>query len=385
MTSRTRLGWLPGLLFVLAGTAPAQLGQSGLGHHVPADRALLLDAVSPGPVEPVPSGRLPPVLWLVDGVAVPSGQLQPAPSVSAQLVLVLDALNSTAEQFAQSVDSVAAFLASADGRLAQRTTILILAGPSGAASPAATPGKRQAASLDWIPASTDGAQLRALLLKAVAKRGAMAAGTVADRVGLSLNALLTLADVESGQPGAKVVLWIGPGWPLLPGRVQQTAAAREQIFNSVMSLSDGLLRARMLLYAISPAGISSGGRGGFDEGFLLATRQGNIAASGHSPAVPDYPSDLDYLNFIRQPGTAAQSSPNHLALQVLAVDSGGLVIQHGNALAAALARSAADAGRIQSVLYLPETPATPGLHTLTARTTGPGGVPLRTRRGFYGR
>jgi VWFA-related protein len=59
-----------------------------------------------------------------------------------------------------------------------------------------------------------------------------------DRIGLSLNALQSLAARESTRPGRKIILWISPGWPYLSGpEVQLDGKEEQQLFAQVVALS----------------------------------------------------------------------------------------------------------------------------------------------------
>jgi hypothetical protein len=52
-------------------------------------------------------------------------------------------------------------------------------------------------------------------------------------------------------PGRKLLVWISPGWPYLVSGMDRELASKRQkqeLFNSIVALSDGLRRARITLY-----------------------------------------------------------------------------------------------------------------------------------------
>jgi VWFA-related protein len=119
-----------------------------------------------------------------------------------------------------------------------------------------------------------------------------------DRVNLSLRALGQLADYEATRPGRKLVVWISPGWPLLSQHVLLSSKTQQELFNSIVAVSDGLRRARITLYSVDPLGITD--------------------AAGVRTVYYK-----DFLKGVRAP---SQVRIGDLALQVLAYQSGGRVL-----------------------------------------------------------
>jgi hypothetical protein len=86
-------------------------------------------------------------------------------------------------------------------------------------------------------------------------------------------------------------------------------------FNSIVALSDGLRRARLTLYSVDPLGMAD---------------SASIRTSY-------------YKEFLKGVSTARQVQPGNLALQVLAYQSGGRVLNSSNDVADEIATCIADA------------------------------------------
>ena len=71
----------------------------------------------------------------------------------------------------------------------------------------------------------------------------------------SLDALAALIARCQKMPGRKMVIWIGPGWPMFAGPMQEISPAQKQrVFNQVIALSTAMRQARMTLYSVDPLG-----------------------------------------------------------------------------------------------------------------------------------
>ena len=116
-----------------------------------------------------------------------------------------------------------------------------------------------------------------------------------ERFQLSVRSLATIINNEIPEPGRKVLIWTGPGWPTLRGNETTYNARGHQLnFNVIASMTNGLREARMTV-------CSAGGGSPFFFG--------------------------DYLGGIKTP---VQANSGDLALQVFAIHSGGLTLEAGN-------------------------------------------------------
>jgi len=297
---------------------------------------------------------------------VPSGDLTvselSAREHGSQIIFVLDAVNSSLAELAKSEDAIEDFLRARAGKLEQPTSVLIVSDsePRGTSSQTTTSNTNTRALhqrglfVHQIPPSTDGSVLEQELMKY--KVGlhrildSQADVGQAERVHLSLEALSFITSGASSLPGAKLVIWISPGWPFL---ARSEAKSSEQLFDSVIYFSNLLRTARIILYAINPEGVTPKDSSAEIEGFLLNSRASAIRANGHAPGMPTELTDSYYAEYVKGVRTAEQSNPNDLALRVLAYQSGGLVLQNNNDLGAQIRRCTADADALYTLSYTP--------------------------------
>jgi VWFA-related protein len=177
-----------------------------------------------------------------------------------------------------------------------------------------------------------------------------------DRLQLSLHSLGQLADYEAPRPGRKLVVWISPGWALLSDPdLELTSKQQQGVFNSIVALSDRLRRARITLYAVDPSGTDDAG------GFRT----------------------FDYKQFLKPVRKAGQAQFGHLALQVLAAQSGGRVLNSNNDVAGEIEACVADANAFYVLSFDGLTGDGPNeYHALEIKIDKPGLV-ARTRSGYY--
>lgn len=391
------------LITLLLAFAPAlpQTGQTTvvssrptLGTHSPESLSVVLDAVLPQTA----STLLPDDLIVLDnGQRIPSQQVRILPehdaTAPAQLLLVIDAVNSSIQDVSRSETAVAAFLRQGTGTLPQPTTILIVSATEPhSKDPGATPSTDTRALhqrqlfVHRIPTGTDGNRLAKCLddYKAGLSRilDSQAGGAIAERVRLSLEALSYIATAEAGLPGAKVTVWLSPGWPFL---ASSEAKSSEQLFDSVVYFSDALRMARMILCMIDPQGVTNQDNSAKAEAFLMASRPASVQAAGHAPEVPAVLGQEYYKQFTQGVRASRQSNPNDLTLQVLAIQSGGTVTQQNNDTEGLIARCAADISKLTAITYMPQrATANTMFHEVQVRTVKPPQT-LRTRTGFYTR
>lgn len=73
-----------------------------------------------------------------------------------------------------------------------------------------------------------------------------------ERVQLSLRTLHMIAAAEAPKPGRKMLIWIGPGWPMLESSgYEPSERSQRSAFNSIVEISQLLLEARITLYNIN--------------------------------------------------------------------------------------------------------------------------------------
>ena len=138
-------------------------------------------------------------------------------------------------------------------------------------------------------------------------------------------------------------------------RITLTTKQMQMIFNDIVAASTALREARITLYSVDPLGTA-------DAGGLRTTY---------------------YQEFLKGVTKPSQAQMGNLALQVLATQSGGLVIFGSNDIVEGLDRSIADANAFY-VMTIKATPADRAneYHSLDVKVGTPG-LMARTRTGYY--
>ena len=259
----------------------------------------------------------------------------------AELVILLDAVNLGFQTVARMREQIADFLRQNGGHLAQPVSIFVFTndGIKVLLQPSMD-GNALAAQLD----KTD-AGLR------VIGRSAGANGAI-ERYELSLKWLTAVARSEAKRPGRKLLIWAGPGWPLLdrPG-IETSSKGAKQLFEGIVDLSTTLREANMTLYSV------------------------NLGMPGLGTFL--------YQDFVKGVRTAEKAVPSDLNLKVIATQTGGLVIPPDNDLASQIAKCAQDASAFYTLSFDPP-PADKAneYHDLKVEIDQPG-LTARTSTGYY--
>jgi VWFA-related protein len=275
--------------------------------------------------------------------AVGGGAAAADPPVEA--ILLLDALNASFTSMASERVSIAKFLARNGGQTALPVSTVFLF-DNGTTVPA-EPSRDGNALIAEMNKTESG--LRTI-------RRSQGVYGAQERLQISLRALQELADREATRPGRKLLVWISPGWPLFSGPdVNLTSETQQWIFDSIVAVSDRLRRARMTLYLVDPLG---------------------VAEAGGSRTVY-------YKEFLKPVKKESQAQPGNVALQVLASQSGGLVLNSSNDMAEEIGKCVADA----SPFYVLTFDGVPGdgpneYHSIEVKLGRPG-LAARTRAGYY--
>lgn len=173
----------------------------------------------------------------------------------------------------------------------------------------------------------------------------------------SVSALESYANEQAYIPGRVILIWIGPGWPLLlnAGFRPDTEAIKQNFFDNFVELSTSLREAQVTLDAIfSPD--------------LFRTVE---ARSDHDNA---------FLNGVP---TKDQVTASSLGLQVLAHQSGGQILTEGNDLAGEVAKCIADAESYYVLSFDSPPAAGPGeFHSIQVKVNKPG-LTVRTNTAYY--
>jgi VWFA-related protein len=168
----------------------------------------------------------------------------------------------------------------------------------------------------------------------------------------SLKMIASIAQSEGGKPGRKLLIWAGPGWPMLNSPTLEVSPdAQRQNFATIVALSTLLRQARLSVYDVSST----------DSG---------VGASA-------------YRYFLKGVKSAAKSEPDDLALKVLAIQSGGRVLGPDDNIAAQIDSAVEDAGGFYTITFdPPRADHANEYHELKA-VIGKPGLSARTNTGYY--
>jgi VWFA-related protein len=267
------------------------------------------------------------------------------PDPPIEIILVIDRVNASFQSSANERQQVEKFMRQNGGHLAQPVSLVFFSdsGTQMGNTPSRD-GNALAAAIDQSDSS-----LRSI------RRSEGVYGD-ADRFQLSIRALNSIAAFEEKKPGKKLLVWVSPGWPLLSGpRMDLTAKQHEQLFNEIVDASTALWRAGITLYSVDPLGTSDAA--GFRTNY--------------------------YLEFVKGVNMERKALFGNLALQVLATQSGGRVLNSSNDIAGQIATCIADANAFYMLSFdAPRADGPNEYHALEVKIGRPG-LKARTRTLYY--
>jgi VWFA-related protein len=318
---------------------------------------------------------------LVDGSGAKAGQ-------PAEVILLIDTVNATFQQVAVAREQIAKFLRQNGGHLAQPVRIFLLTGEGLRMQPRP---------------SVDGNALLEVLNQvepSVRTTGSAASGmSEVERFQFSLRTLTGIAineapsnrtaqrgtEDEARKKNRKTLIWIGPGWPTLTGPNYSTSAKEQQhYFDAIVQLSTVLREARIALYSVSPFNPAKGAAARPPEStpFAMASAEAP-PASRVSRGADDAGNESSYREFLRGVKSARQADSGNLALQVLAVESGGRVLDPSNDLAGQIVNCVADASVYYTLSFdPPKAERADEYHELKVQAGRPD-LTARTSAGYY--
>ena len=261
-----------------------------------------------------------------------------------EVILLLDVTNTPLDVVGHERGQIERFLRSNGGHLMQPTSLMIF----------------NDQGVKGLPRPTrDGNQLADELAKAetTAHLVLLTQQTEADRVTMSLNALERISEAANTKSGRTLLIWIGPGWPMLENPlVLFTAHDAVAQFDRVVTISGELRDARVTLYSIYPT----------------------------DPAVTDEPHVQHYRSFLKGAPSVNQVRPGNLALPVLAIHSGGRALDVPAALGDEIATCIAETKFYYKLGFDPvNAKHVDEYHELAVRVVRPG-LKVRTTTGYYG-
>lgn len=261
-----------------------------------------------------------------------------------EVIIVIDAINIDAREIGYERIQIDKFLRGEGGHLAYPVAIVV----------ATDTGAKLAENF-----SSDGNALGAAMdrdqigLRDIGRSAGFYGAS--ERLQYSLGALNQLITTEAPRPGRKILLWVSPGWPILSGpNVELDAKQQDQIFGQIVTLSTQLRQARITLYSVNPLG------------------------AGESVFRGTY-----YEEFVKGVSKPSQVNLGNLALQVLALQSGGLELDYNNDLAGLLQKCVSDAAPFYEISFAAPAAERPDeYHRIEIKLAKPG-LTARTRQGYY--
>jgi len=261
------------------------------------------------------------------------------PDPPTEVILVIDTVNLSPQQVTTADREVETFLHANGGHLAQPTILYRLTGWGLSRSEApTTDGNVLAAEV------ASGKEPQVVWLQGVRTiEPHLTADYARGRNSFSLAALGSIAIEERRRPGRKLLLWIGPGWPVKAGG--------EYLLDEIVEMSTRLREARI--------GVST----------VTAWR---------------YPEmEFSYESFLKHATSDKETSSFDLQLEVLAIESGGRVMEPATDLAGEIAHAIKGADDFYRLTFdPPQTDTVDEYHDLKIAVDRPD-VTVRTDTGYY--
>jgi VWFA-related protein len=188
----------------------------------------------------------------------------------------------------------------------------------------------------------------------------------------SLRAVYSIAIERRNKPGRKLLLWMGFGWLTVDVRSRYKDAA----FPWLVELSTRIREARMVISEVTariePFTVRT-------ERFTSRTRT-ELTASEFKDAYKNYLAGVRTPSELEQQGFGPYS---HFALPILAIQSGGLVLDEFLQISRSIEHCVEDARAFYTVSFDPPYAAQPDeYHDLKLQIAGPG-LSARTNTGYY--
>ncbi len=266
------------------------------------------------------------------------------PDPPVEVILVIDLVNLPFQQVAFTRQEIERFLKEDDGHLKQPVTLLLLSDAGMRVQPRpSVDGNALVSVVSQIKGSVRTVD------------SAMGGEGLLERFQLCARQMAAIAENEARKPGRKLLIWVGPGWPMLNRGELGYYSDKDQLrnFEGIVELSTRLREARMVVYSVAP------------------TEGANTTTSIRYQ---------DYLKGVKSP---RESDPGDLALKVLAAQTGGRILGPDNNLAEQINRCVADANNFYRISFDPPVADKPdGYHDLKVMVDRPG-VTARTTSGYY--
>jgi VWFA-related protein len=258
-----------------------------------------------------------------------------------EIILVLDSVNVGFQYVANARQGIEKYLRQDGGHLEAPVSIFAFTndGFKVLVQPSAD-GNAMAAQLEQA-----GSQLRTIT------RSAGLYGAI-ERFELSIRWLSEVTKNVSARPGRKLMIWVGPGWPLLDRtNIESSNKDSEQFFGAIVELSTTLREGQIAMYSVS---------------------------SGE-PAMGTFL----YQDFLKGVKIPEKANPSNLGLRVIATQSGGKVTVPDNDLSGQIKKCVLDGSSFYTISFDPPPADKPNeYHDLKVQVDR-SGLTARTNTGYY--
>ena len=268
---------------------------------------------------------------------------------ASAVLIVLDNLNSDFEAVTTERLQIENYFRKNGGKLANPMGVFLL----------------KEEGLDELTAiSTDGNALADTLHQKMAEmrmeRVKVGLYSAEERLNTSLQALSALGRYLNVD-GRKVVVWLGPGWPVIDTSEADIGPVQQQFFyTTAIDVSRMLREERITIDLVNLVG--------------SANANGGNGSGGK---------ELFWESFLKPLTKQNKAEPGHVALQVFAVHSGGTVVLGSNDIAKEIARCTQDATAWYTLTFDSQKANAPNTwHDIEVKIDKPQ-VKVRTENGYY--
>ncbi len=362
-----RAGWALGLALCVCGGGQI-VAQSGVGPETP-NPALKQRRAQPGTLV-IRDGAIKINAVVTDAAGQPVMDLQPwdlklmdngkperilsfkkfdgvqvMPQPPVEVILVMDMVNLPFSEVAQMRRGLDAYLLKDGGRLKQPVTVVLLTDKE-------IRVVQPQPSLDGnaVDKEVQGIDAYIRTLSQV-----MGGNGELERLQLSVKQLTAIAENEARKPGRKLLIWLGPGWPLLtrPDLGYYSQKVQDRYFATIVELSRSLREAQIAVYSVGPTLIDT------------VTKI------------------FEYQAYVKGVKNANDVATPNLALGVLAEQTGGKVMVPDNDMAGQIAQCVAEANAYYRIGFDPPAAGhADEFHELKLVPDRPG-LKVRTTMGYY--
>jgi VWFA-related protein len=288
------------------------------------------------------------------------------PNPPVEVILLVDTANLQFQQVAFVRPQIEAFLREKGGHLEEPVTIMLLSDAGLRIQPhPSVDGEAEAAVVHHIDGGIG------------AINPAMGEGGLLERFQRSVHQMAAIAENEAKKPRRKLLIWVSSGWPMFDS-ANWTYSEREKqrYFATIVELSTKLREARTSVWSVSPLDSTMGNAVSTGTSFSMDTIQMRTVVHGATRG-------LRYQDFLKGVPTARQAETGNLALQVLALQSGGLIEGPDNDLTGQIDRCVADASTFYRISFdPPKALRADEYHELKLAVDKPG-FTVRTNKGYY--